>query len=175
MRFCFSSGSADQRAHVVQAVGELDEHHAHVLGHGQQHLAQALGLGMLVARAGRLALEFLDHLHPGHAVDEAGDGRAEFVFQVIERDAAVLHHVVQDRRRQRLVIETEIGEYSGHRQRMLDIGLARGALLARVRPRRQRHGPAQDFPFRFGAARRRANPPRRLSGACRRLSLGAWV
>ena len=33
-----------ERAHVVQAVGQLDEHDADVVHHGQHHLAQVLGL-----------------------------------------------------------------------------------------------------------------------------------
>ncbi len=35
-----------QGAHVVQAVGQLDDHHAYVVHHGQQHLADALGLAL---------------------------------------------------------------------------------------------------------------------------------
>ena len=33
-----------ERAHVVQPVGQLDEHNADVLAHGQEHLAQRFGL-----------------------------------------------------------------------------------------------------------------------------------
>ncbi len=33
-----------QGAHVVQPVGQLDQHHAHIADHGQEHLAQALDL-----------------------------------------------------------------------------------------------------------------------------------
>ena len=33
-----------ERAHVVQPVGELDQQHAHVVGDGEQELAQVLGL-----------------------------------------------------------------------------------------------------------------------------------
>ncbi len=33
-----------ERAHVVQAVGELDQQHADVVGDGEQQLAQVLGL-----------------------------------------------------------------------------------------------------------------------------------
>ena len=36
-----------QRAHVVQAVGQLDDHHADVVHHGQQHLPDAFGLALL--------------------------------------------------------------------------------------------------------------------------------
>ena len=38
-----------QGAHVVEPVGELDEHHADVLRHGQEHLADVLRLLLLVA------------------------------------------------------------------------------------------------------------------------------
>ena len=38
-----------QRAHVVQAVGEFDEHDAHVVNHRQQHLADVFSL-LLFAR-----------------------------------------------------------------------------------------------------------------------------
>ena len=33
-----------QRAHIVQAVGELDQQHPHIVGDGEQELAQVLGL-----------------------------------------------------------------------------------------------------------------------------------
>ena len=36
-----------QRAHVVEPVGELDDDHPHVLGHGQEHLPDVLGLLLL--------------------------------------------------------------------------------------------------------------------------------
>jgi hypothetical protein len=39
-----------ERAHVVEAVGELHQQHADVLGHVQQHLAKALGLAILFLR-----------------------------------------------------------------------------------------------------------------------------
>ena len=33
-----------QRAHVMQTIGELDQHHAHIVDHRQQHLAHVLRL-----------------------------------------------------------------------------------------------------------------------------------
>ena len=39
-----------QRLHVVQPVAELDQHHAHVARHGQDHLAQVADLVFLVVR-----------------------------------------------------------------------------------------------------------------------------
>ncbi len=57
---------AAQGPHVVEAVGELDEDDADVLGHRQEHLPDVLGLLLLVAQRaepGQL----------GDAVDEQGD------------------------------------------------------------------------------------------------------
>ena len=42
-----------ERPHVVQAIGQLDEHHADVLGHGQEHLAHVLGPDALLRAAVR--------------------------------------------------------------------------------------------------------------------------
>ena len=44
-----------QRAHVVQAIGELDEDDPDVLRHREQHLADVLGLLLLVAVGARSA------------------------------------------------------------------------------------------------------------------------
>jgi hypothetical protein len=53
-----------QRAHVVQPVGELDQQHAHVVGDGEQQLAQVFRLlGLL-----RDEVELLDL---GQALDQA--------------------------------------------------------------------------------------------------------
>ena len=46
---------AVQRAHVVEPVGELDQDDPDVLGHRQQHLADVLGLLLLVAVGAELA------------------------------------------------------------------------------------------------------------------------
>ena len=37
-------GHGREGAHVVKAVGHLDEHDAHVFGHGEKQLAEVLGL-----------------------------------------------------------------------------------------------------------------------------------
>ena len=55
-----------QRPHVVEPVGELDEDDPHVLGHGQQHLPDVLGL-LLLDGAGAQLGELRD------AVDELRD------------------------------------------------------------------------------------------------------
>ena len=59
-----------QGAHVVQAVGELDDDDADVVAHSQEHLAQVPGL-LLVHRGD------LDVRELGHAVDKVGDRLAK--------------------------------------------------------------------------------------------------
>ena len=56
-------GQRAQGAHVVQPVGELDEDDADVLRHGQEHLADVLGLLLLVGPGAELG-------QLGDAVDE---------------------------------------------------------------------------------------------------------
>ena len=59
-----------QRAHVVQAVGELDQQHADVVGDRQQQLAQVLGLL-------GLARDEFQPLQLGEALDQRADLMAE--------------------------------------------------------------------------------------------------
>ena len=87
-------GHRAERAHVVQAVGELDQDDPDVRGHRDHHLAVVLGL-RLVARLER------DPGQLGHAVDEAGDLLAEGLVDLVERRRRVLDRVVQQRRAQR--------------------------------------------------------------------------
>ena len=71
-----------ERAHVVQAVGELDQDDPDVRGHRDHHLAVVLGL-RLVARLERDAGEL------GHAVDQARDLLAERLADLVERSRVV--------------------------------------------------------------------------------------
>ncbi len=59
-----------QGAHVVKAVGQLDQDDANVLRHRQQHLAKILGLSIFA----RLELDLIEL---GYSVDHVGDGLAE--------------------------------------------------------------------------------------------------
>ena len=125
MRSCFSCGQRAQRAHVVEPVGELDEDDADVLRHGQEHLADVLGLLLLVATGAELG-------QLGDAVDEVRDLRPEALLDVAEVVLGVLGDVVEQRRRDRHRVEAELGQDLGHGQRMGDVRLAAGPLLALV-------------------------------------------
>ncbi len=114
------------RAHVVHAVGELDQDDAHVARHRQQHLAEGFGLRFLAGRE-------LELVELGQAVDEVGRGCPEALDQLGLGDAAVLHRVVHQRGHEGLRVELPLGAQAGHRDRVRDVGLAAGAELAQVR------------------------------------------
>ncbi len=91
-----------QRAHVVQAVGQLDHDHAQVARHGQQHLAEALGRRFLAVAEAQL-------VQLGDAFDQLGDGLPELAGQLVVGQRGVFDGVVQDRRDQRLHVQPELG------------------------------------------------------------------
>ena len=115
-----------ERAHVVQPVGELDQQHAHVVGDGQQELAQVLGLL-------GLARDQVELLQLGQALDQMADVGAEDLVDLRARGRRVLDRVVQQRRRDRGVVELEVGQDGRDFERMGEIRIAGGALLLAMR------------------------------------------
>ena len=77
-----------QGAHVVQAVGQLDEDHANVVHHGQHHLAQVLGLALFAGVE-------IDLADLGDALDDVRHLVAEFLFDLLDGDGGVFDQVVQ--------------------------------------------------------------------------------
>ncbi len=77
-----------QRAHVVQAVGQLHDQHADVAAHCQHQLAEVLRL------LGAVRLQ-LEPCQLGDAVDQAGHCRAEPRLQLRQLQAGVLDRIVQ--------------------------------------------------------------------------------
>ena len=161
------------RAHVVEAVGELDDEDADVLRHRDEHLAHRRGL-LRFLRVEVDALELRD------TVDDARDVGAELVGEVLERDRGVLDRVVQQRGRDRHVVETEIGEHQRDADRMRDVRVARTAHLMLVRvacdlvrvldERRCRSSGAGP-----GTGRPAAGAPSRLAWCCRRRARSVAV
>ena len=120
------------RAQVVEPVGELDQDHAHVLGHRHDQLAVVLGLRVLAA------LE-LDARQLRDALDERRDLVAELGADVLDLDAGVLDDVVEQRGGERRLVELQLGEDLRDAPRVVDELLARAAQLALVgRARRRR-------------------------------------
>jgi hypothetical protein len=82
----------------VKAVGELDEDDADVVGHGHEHLAKVLGLGLF-------SILKLYAIELGEAGHQRGDHRAEPLCDLLKADAAVFHGVMQKGCHEGLCIE----------------------------------------------------------------------
>src|SRR5690606_28989987 len=115
-----------ERAHVVQPVGQLDQDDAHVARHGEQHLAEALRLLLLLGRE-------RDPVQLGQAVDDVGDLGSEALVDGLLGDRGILDRVVQQRRHQGFGVELPARADLRHRDRVGDVGLAAAAELAQVR------------------------------------------
>ena len=90
-----------ERAHVVQAVGQLDHDDADVFAHGDEHLAD--GGRLLVRQAFHL-----DARNLGDAVDERGHVLVELGCHVLVGDVGVLDRVVKKRSAQRLAVHAQV-------------------------------------------------------------------
>ena len=112
-----------QGAHVVQAVGQLDDDDADILTHGNEHLAD--GGRLLVGK--RFHLDARDLRD---AVNQLRHVRAELLLHQLAGDVGVLHRVVQQRRAQRFHVHAQIGQDDGHLHRVRDERLARLAARA---------------------------------------------
>ena len=124
-RLLLGRRQAGQRAHVVQAVGQLDDDHPNVLGHRQEHLAQVLDLRVFLGLIG-------DAGQFGDAVDQRGDLVAEILGDLLVGEEGVLDDVVQQRGRDRRPVHLEVGQNVADRQRVSDVGLARRPALPLV-------------------------------------------
>ena len=115
-----------QRTHVVQAVGELDQQNADIVGNGQQQFAQVLGLL-------GLARHQLQPLQLGQAFDQRADLGPEDLVDLGTRRLGVLDRVVQQGSHDGGVVELQIGENRRHFERVREIRIARGTCLRAVR------------------------------------------
>ncbi len=115
-----------ERAHVVQAVRQLDQQHADVARDGDQQLAEVLRL-----------LGFLgDEVEPldlGEALDQRADLLAELLVDLGARDVGVLDHVMQQGGGDGGVVELELGQDGRDLEGMGEERIAGGALLVAVR------------------------------------------
>ncbi len=112
-----------QRAHVMQAVGQLNDDYADIGDHGQQHLADVLRL--MVFAVGELDLvEFRDPL------DDVRHLLAEALLDLFGGHIGVFDRVMQQAGGNRRRIHLQLRQHQRDLQRMPRIGIARGALLA---------------------------------------------
>ncbi len=119
-----------ERLHVVQAVGELDDDHPDVLGRGQDHLAEGLGLRLVVPHVGVAA-------DLGHPVDQLGELGPEGRLQHLAGGERVLQDVVEEPDGDADLVELEVGEEKGDLQGVGQVGLAGLPQLVLVHLRRE--------------------------------------
>ena len=106
-----------ERAHIVQAVGEFDDDHAHVFGHGEDELAKTfrLMLGMI------FKFEFFEFGKPVHHL---GDGFAEFCRHFDFRYACIFEYVVHHARAQALNVHVPQRKLGGDGKGVGNVGFA---------------------------------------------------
>ena len=114
-----------QGTHVVQAVGELDDDDAHVLGHGQEHLAHAVELLVFFGTV-------IEAAQLGDAVDEEGYFLAEHLLDIFQGVRRIFDDIVEERRRNGRRIYFHICQYLGDGQGMQDIRFPADAALVLV-------------------------------------------
>ena len=112
-----------QGAHVVQAVGQFDEHHADIVHHGEHHLAQVLGLLLFLGGE----INFADL---GNAFDDMGDLLAKLLADVDDGDRGVFDRIVEQPGGDGDRVHLHFRQHQGNFEGMDQVGLARGAALA---------------------------------------------
>ena len=114
-----------ERPHVVQSVRQLDQNHADIVDHREQHLAEVLRLP-LFARRERDGADFR------HPFDDVGDLGAEQLSDSLDRGQRVLDDVVQQAGGDRDGVELHVGQEVGDGERMDEVRLAGVADLSPV-------------------------------------------
>ncbi len=131
-------------AHIVQPVGQLDEHHAHIGDHGQQHLAHIFRLAVF-------AIGKLDLVDIGDALDDVGHLLAEAGLNLLVGGGRVLDRVVQQARGDGGRVHLHLRQHLGYLERMNDVGLAGGPHLALMMPNAKLPGLANEGDVFAGA------------------------
>ena len=116
-----------QRSHVVQPIRELHDDDARILGDGQQQLAIALDLPLLI----RSAVRQLRDLR--QAVHDRRDLAAEFLLDLRDVELRVLDDVVDQATRDGGRVELQLGEDLRDLHAVRDVGLTRIPELAAMR------------------------------------------
>ena len=122
----------------MEPVGQLDQDDAEVADHGQEHLAEGLGLLLFLRDVG-VAGDL------GDAVDELGDVVAEHLLQGLFRGERVLEDVVEQPDGDGGLVEAHLRENVRDLEGVDEIRLARAADLPAMLPRREDVGPLQQL------------------------------
>ncbi len=149
-----------QRAHVVQAVRQLDDDYTDVAGHGQQHLPHALGLAGLGGVEVQLP-QFGDAVHATRHLF------AEALANLLDAGAGVLHDVVQKARFQRHEVHVHPGQDPGHLDGVDHVQLRPSGVSAGHAGRRRKGKLFQEEPGPLWAGLGGSPPATRETGALR--------
>jgi hypothetical protein len=122
----FGTGYVGQRAHIVRTVGQFDQDDANIARHGQQHLAEGLGLVLFAG----VELQLVEL---GQAIDQFRYRRPEAFNQFDFGNAAVFQRIMQERCHEGLRIKLPLGALCRDRNGVRDVGLTVVAQLAQVR------------------------------------------
>ena len=133
-----------KRPHVVKPIGQLDEDDTDVVDHGQQHLAEVLGLALL-ARGELNRADLRD------ALDDMGDFRAEQLGNTLRRGEGVFNDVVKQTGGDCHDVQFHVGEEIGDFERMNQVWFAGMADLSLVLEGREHVGAAQQLEVGLGA------------------------
>ena len=97
----------------MEPVGELEQNHANVGRHRDDHLAVILSL-RLVARLER------ERVKLGDAINQRSNLGAEDLLDLVNRNGSVLNRVMEQRRHERFGIEPEPGADRSDANRVAD-------------------------------------------------------
>ena len=114
-----------ERAHVVDAIAQLDEQHADVAAHRHEQLSKADRLVLPPREVGHFA-------ELGDSVDEQRDLAPEALGDLDHRQLRVLHGVMEDARDHAGSVETDPREHPCDPQRMHEVRVAALAHLSGV-------------------------------------------
>ena len=101
--------------HIMQPVCQLDDDHPQVLGHGQEHLPQVLGLHLHLVR------HVPDLCQLGNPVHQLRYLFAKLVFKLLQRDVRILHHIMKDPGADGVAIHVHVDQYQSYLERVNDI------------------------------------------------------
>ena len=101
----------------MKAVRQLDQNDADILGHRQEHFAQVLRLHLLLLlRPVARILHMMGKFQLGQlsdTVDQQCDVFAEFFLDLFNGINRVLHDVVEQARRDGLLVHLQVGQNNG--------------------------------------------------------------
>ena len=106
----------------MEAIGKFDDHHANIVDHGQNHLADIFGLTCF-------RREHIEAADLGDAFNQAGRLFTEAFLNARHRKLRIFDHVVEQGGRERGRVHTHIREYMGDFEKMSQIRFAGAAKL----------------------------------------------